>query len=102
MQMEWKKAITRFMLNNLGQMDQEDVEVWLNDEFDLAPLLEPPLRVQAQHRDQIMRELHQISPAEVFDRFQKEHPELVFPDRNKAVVKIGRELESLKGIVRSL
>lgn len=100
--MEWKKAITRFILNNLGQMDQEDVEVWLNDEFDLAPLLEPPLRAQAQYRDQIMRELHQISPAEVFDRLQKEHPELVFPDRNKAVVKIGRELESLKGIVRSL
>jgi len=102
MQMEWKKAITRFMLNNLGQMDQEDVEVWLNDEFDLAPLLEPPLRAQAQYRDQIMRELHQISPAEVFDRFHEEHPELVFQDRNKAIVKIGRELESLKGIVRSL
>jgi hypothetical protein len=83
-------------------MDQEDVEVWLNDEFDLAPLLEPPMRAQAQYRDQIMRELHQISPAEVFDRFQKEHPELVFPDRDKAVVKIGKELESLKGIVRSL
>jgi hypothetical protein len=102
MQMEWKKAITRFMLNNLGQMDQEAVELWLNDELDLAPLLEPPLRAQAQYRDQIMRELHQISPAEIFDLFQKEHPELVFPDRNKAVVRIGKELESLKGIVRSL
>jgi hypothetical protein len=100
--MEWKKAIMRFMLNNLGQMDQDDVEVWLDDEFELAPLLEPPLRAQAQYRDQIMRELHQISPAEIFDRFQREHPELVFPDRDKAVVKIGRELEALKGIVRSL
>lgn len=102
MQMEWKRAITRFLLNNLGQMDQEDVEIWLNDELDLAPLLEPPLKVQAQYRDQIMRELHQISPAEVFDLFQKEHPELVFPDGSKVVVKIGRELEALKDIVRSL
>lgn len=102
MQTEWKKAIIRFMLNNLGQMDQEDVEVWLEDEFDLAPLLEPPLRAQAEHRDQIMRELNQISPAEIFDRFQKEHPELVFPDKTRAVVKVGKELESLKAIVRAL
>jgi len=58
MQAEWRKAIQRFILNNLGQMDQEDVEVWLDDELDLAPLLEAPMKAQAQHRDQILRELH--------------------------------------------
>jgi hypothetical protein len=102
LQAEWKKAIQRFILNNLGQMDQEDVEAWLNDELDIAPLLEDPLRAQAQHRDQVLRELHQISPSEIFDRFQKEHPELAFSDKNKAIVKIGKEIEGLKAIVRAL
>lgn len=96
---EWRKAIQRFILNNLGQLSQEEVAAWVEDEVDLAPLLEQPLRTLAPHRDMILRELHQISPAEIFDRFQGEHPELVFPNKNKAVVKIGKELESLKAIV---
>lgn len=102
MQAEWKQAILRFVLNNLGQMDQDDLDEWLEGTFDIAPLLEPPLRAQAQHRDQIMRELHQITAAEVFDRFQSEHKELVFKDRQNAVLRIGKELENLKAIVISL
>lgn len=102
MEAEWKKAIQRFILNNLGQMEQEELDAWLDDELDIAPFLEPPLRAMGQHRDTILRELHQISPAEVFDRFQKEHPELVFRDKDRAVVKIGKELEALKSIVLSL
>ena len=102
MQAEWRKAIQRFILNNLGQMDQEDVEAWLDDELDLAPLLEAPMKAQAQNRDQILRELHQMSPSEIFDRFQKEHPELVFSDKDKAIVKIGKEIEGLKAIVLAL
>jgi hypothetical protein len=101
-QAEWRKAIQRFILNNLGQMDQEDVEAWLDDELDIAPLLEDPMKAQAQHRDQILRELHQMSPSEIFDRFQKEHPELVFSDNDKAIVKIGKEIEGLKAIVLAL
>ncbi len=92
----------RFLLNNLGQLDQEDLEVWLNDEFDIAPLLEPPLRALAPYKAQILREFNQISPPEIFDRFQREHPELAFSDKDKAVVKIGKEIESLKAIVVSL
>lgn len=98
---EWKTAVKRFLLNNLGQMDQELLEAWLDDELDLAPLLEQPLRALSQHRDQIMRELHQISPQEIFDRFRQEHPELVFSDKTKAIVKIGREIEAMKAIVAS-
>jgi hypothetical protein len=64
--------------------------------------LEPPLRAQSQHRDQILREFHQITAAEIFDRFQKEHPELVFRDKDKTIVKIGKELQALKSIVMSL
>ena len=102
MEAEWKKAVQRFLLNNLGQMDQDDLEAWMADDLDLAPLLEQPLRALAAHRDQIMRELHQMSPPEIFDRFQKEHPELVFSDKNKALVKIGREIQAMKVIVSSL
>ena len=96
---EWKKAIRRFILNNLGQLSQEEVDAWVEDEVELAPLLEPPLKTLSAHRDMMLRELHQISPAEIFDRFEAEHPELVFSDKNKAIVKIGKELESLKAIV---
>jgi hypothetical protein len=30
MQSEWRAAVHRFLLNNLGQLDQEDLEVWLD------------------------------------------------------------------------
>ena len=97
----WKKAVRRFLLNNLGQMDQELLEAWLNDELELAPLLEQPLKALSQHRDQILREMHQISPQEIFDRFRQEHPELAFSDKTKAIVKIGREIEAMKAIIAS-
>lgn len=99
MEAEWRKAVQRFLLNNLGQMDQDLLEAWLNDELDIAPLLEAPLRALSAHRDNILRELHQTSPQEIFDRLQQEHPELVFADKTKAIVKIGREIESMKAIL---
>ncbi|OGS55808.1 MAG: hypothetical protein A3K60_04190 [Euryarchaeota archaeon RBG_19FT_COMBO_56_21] len=102
MKAEWNKAIQRFVLNNLGQMDQDDVEAWLEGKLELAPMLEAPLRALSHHRDQMLRELHQITPMEIFDRFQKEHPELVFKDKDKTIVRIGRELEVLKSIVVTL
>ncbi|UCE45602.1 MAG: hypothetical protein JSU93_01570 [Methanobacteriota archaeon] len=102
MEAEWKKAIQRFLLNNLGQMEQDEVDAWLKGELELAPLLEPPLRALYEHKGRIMAELHQISPAEIFDRFQLEHPELSFPNRNQAVVRMGRELEALKAFIGTL
>ena len=102
MEAEWNKAIQRFLLNNLGQMEQEEVDAWLEGELELAPLLEPPLRALYEHKGRMMAELHQISPAEIFDRLQIEHPELSFPDRNKAVLRVGRELETLKAFISTL
>ncbi len=102
MEAEWNKAIRRFLLNNLGQMEQEEVDAWLAGDFDIAPLLEPPLRALYEHKGRILAEMHQISPAEIFDRFLQEHPELSFPDRNKAVLRIGHELETLKAFVGTL
>ena len=102
MKAEWKKAVQRFILNNLGQMDQDDVDAWVEGELEIAPLLEPPLRALSQHRDQILRELYQVTATELFDRFQKEHPELVFKDKDKAILRIGKELEGLKAILASM
>ena len=102
MELEWKRAIQRFILNNLGVLTQEDIEPWLNDEISIAPSLEPPLKAFSNHRDTILREFHQMSPAEIFDRLSAEHPELVFPDKDRAIVKIGKELESLKLFLMSL
>jgi hypothetical protein len=99
---EFKKAVRRFLLNNLGQMEQEELDLWLAGEFDLVPLLEPPLKAMSKYRDQLIRELHQISPAELLDSFQREHPELVFSDKDRAMVRIGRELEAIKAFVITL
>lgn len=102
MKAEWKEAIQRFMLNNLGQMEQDEVDAWLEGDLELAPLLEPPLRALEEHKGRILAEMHQISPAEVFDRFQKEHPELSFTDRKQVVLRIGHEIESMKTFISSL
>ncbi len=99
MEAEWRKAVQRFLLNNLGQMDQELLDAWLADELDIAPLLEQPLKALSQHKNEILREMHQISPQEIFDRLRLEHPELVFSDKTKAIVKIGHEIEAMKAIV---
>lgn len=102
MEAEWKKAIRRFLLNNLGQMEQAEVDAWLRDELDIAPLLEPPLKAMSKYRAQVLRELHQISPGEIFDAFCEEHPELVFSDKNRALLKIGKELETMKAMLLTI
>jgi hypothetical protein len=102
MEAEWKKAIRRFLLNNFGQLDQEDLDAWLEGDIDLAPLLEPPLRALYQHKSIMLAEMHQISPAEIFDSLNAEHPELTFSDRNKAIMRIGQELATLKAFISTL
>lgn len=99
MEAEWKKAVRRFLLNNLGQMEQPELDAWLQDDFDLAPLLELALKAMSPYRAQVLRELHQISPGEIFDALREEHPELVFSDKDKAILKIGRELEAMRAIL---
>jgi hypothetical protein len=99
---EFKKAVRRFLLNNLGQMEQAELDQWLAGELDLAPLLEPPLKAMSKYRDQLIRELHQISPGEILDSFVREHPELVFSDKDRTMVRIGRELEAMKAFLITL
>ncbi|MEM0343225.1 MAG: hypothetical protein QXJ32_05005 [Thermoplasmata archaeon] len=92
----WKHAVRRFILNHMGQMTQDDVDAWVNEEIELAPGMEEQLEALSQYRDFILRELHQLSPPEVFDMYCKEHPEIAFPDKHKALVRIGKELDELK------
>jgi len=98
----WKSAIMRFMLDNLGKLDQDEVDAWLRDEIAFAALLEPALRNLAPYRDTVLRELFQISPSEVFDAWQLEHPEILFLDTNVVIVKIGQELLGIRSIIMSL
>ncbi len=104
MESEWKVAIRRFLLNNLGQMEQDEVDAWLEGDLELAPLLEPVLKAAASQsqRGCILAEMHQVSPAEIFDMLRKEHPELDFRDNEAVLLKIGGELEAMKSILRGL
>jgi predicted RNA-binding protein YlqC (UPF0109 family) len=56
----------------------------------------------AQHRDSVLRELHQISPAEVFDIYVTEHPEIKFEDQGRVIVRIGKEMEAMKTILSAV
>lgn len=98
----WKSAIMRFVLDNLGRMDQDEVDAWLRDEIAFAQLLEPALRNLAPYRDMVLRELYQISPSEIFDVWRLEHPEMLFLDTDVVIVKIGKELLGIRSIVQSL
>ena len=102
METQWRRAIQRFILNNLEQLDQEGIDSWLAGEIDIAPSMQEPLKAISQHRDMILREMHQMSPPEIFDRFVAERPEIVFSDKDKAIVRIGKELESLKLFLMNL
>jgi hypothetical protein len=102
MEVEWKRAIQWFIVNSLGDMSQEDIDAWLRDELALAPALEEPLKALSQHRDNILRDMYQMSPPEVFDRFLQEHPEITFEDKDRAIVRIGKELEEIKAFLMSL
>lgn len=97
----WKSALIRFLLDNLGRLVQDEVDAWLDNAFDIAPLLEPALRNLAPYRDTVLRELYQISPSEVFDRWRVEHPEILFPDTDVVIVRIGKELLAVRSIVLS-
>lgn len=102
MEVQWRRAIQRFILNNLEQLDQDEIDSWLSGKIELAPMLEEPLKALSQHRDAILREMHQMSPPEIFDRFMQEKPQIVFTDKDKAIVRIGKEVESLKLFLMSL
>jgi hypothetical protein len=102
LEVQWKRAIQWFIINSLDDMNQEEIEAWLRDEISLAPVIEEPLKAISQHRDDILRDMYQMSPAEILDRFMEEHPQIVFSDKDKAIVRIGKELEAIKAFLMTL
>jgi hypothetical protein len=102
LEVEWKRAIQSFIVNGLGDLSQEEIDAWLKEEFSLAPILEEPLKALSQHRDNILRDMYQISPPEVLDRFLRDYPDIVFTDKDRAILRIGGELESIKAFLVSL
>src|SRR5512137_1793370 len=102
MEVEWKRAIQWFIVNSLSDMNQEEIDAWLREEVSLATLIEEPLKALSQHRDNILRDMYQMSPPEVLDRFLQEHPDVVFEDKDRAIVRIGKELETIKAFLVGL
>ncbi len=102
MEVEWKRAIQWFLVNSLADMSQDEIDSWLREEISIASTIEEPLKALSQHRDSILRDMYQMSPPEVLDRFIQDHPEAVFPDKDRAIVRIGQELESIKAFLVTL
>ncbi len=102
MKSAWKSALMKLITNSLGSLEQDEVDAWLRGDVAIAPLLEPPLRNIASHRDTVLRELYQISPSEVIDVWRSEHPEILFPEGNVVIVRVGQELLAMRNIMQSL
>jgi len=98
----WKGAVERFVLNHLEQMGDEELSEWLQGNVQIASNMESTLWSLRDHKETILRELNALSPAEVFDIYQKERPENRITDKNKAIVRIGNELQSMKAYLMSL
>lgn len=101
MKSAWKSALMKLITNSLGSLEQDEVDAWLQGQVDIAPLLEPPLRNVAAYRDTVLRELYQISPSEIIDVWRSEHPEILFPEGNVVIVRVGQELLGIRNIVSS-
>jgi len=98
-----REALYHLVLSSMDQLlERDDFDAWLEGEIELAPLFRPVFESVARQRDAFLRELHQMFPAEVFDRFVAKHPELDLGDGTDVIVRIGRELQEMKTLVQSL
>lgn len=98
-----REALYHLVLSSMEQlMDRDEFDAWIEGEIDIAPLLKPILESVASQRNTLIRELHQMFPAEVLDRFIAKRPDAYLGDKTQAIVRIGRELQMMKDIVQSL
>ncbi len=98
-----REALFHLVLNSMDQLlERDEFDAWLEGEIELAPLFQPIFESVARQRDTFIRELHQMFPAEVYDRFVAKHPDLDMGDGTEVLVRIGKELEAMKDIVQSL
>jgi hypothetical protein len=98
----WRGAVERFVLNHMEQMGHEQLAQWLEGNLDIASNMESTLWSLREHKETILRELNALSPAEVFDMYQKERPGNRITEKDKAIVRIGKELEAMKAYLMSL
>ena len=98
----WRGAVERFVLNHLEQMDHGELARWLEGNLNISANMESTLWSLREHKQTILRELNALSPAEVFDMYQKERPGNRIKDKNKAIVRIGEELEAMKTYLMSI
>jgi len=98
----WKGAVERFVLNHLEQMGHEELARWLEGNVDISSRMESTLGSLKEHKETILRELNALSPAEVWDIYQKERPGNRIEDKTKAIVRIGEELQAMKTYLMSL
>jgi hypothetical protein len=98
-----REALYHLVLSSMDQLlERDEFDAWVEGEIELAPLFKPVFESVARERDRFVRELHQMFPAEVFDRFIAKHPDVEVGDGTTLVVRIGKELEAMKGIVQSV
>lgn len=98
----WRGAVERFVLNHLEQMGHEELAEWLEGNLRIASNMESTLWSLRDHKETILRELNALSPAEVFDMYRKERPGNRIADKDKAIVRIGEEMEAMKAYLMGL
>ena len=89
-------------MNHLEQMDHAELTEWLEGNVKIASNMEATLWSLREHKETILRELNALSPAEVLDMYLKERPGNRIADKNKAIVRIGEELQAMKLYLMSL
>jgi len=98
----WKGAVERFVLNHLELMGHEELKQWLEGNISISSNMEATLWSLRDHKENILRELNELSPAEIWDIYQKERPGNRIKDKEKAIVRIGSELQAMKSYLMSL
>ncbi len=103
MESKAREALYHLVLSSMDQLlERGDFDAWVEGEIELAPLFKPVFESVAGQRATFIRELHQIFPAEVLDRFLARHQGIEMGDKTRVILRVGSELEGMKRIVEEL
>ena len=103
MESKEREALYHLVLSSMDQLlERGELDAWVEGKIEIAPLFRPVFESVARQRDTFIRELYQMFPAEVLDRFIEKHPEVDMGDKTLAIVRIGKELQAMKDLVESL
>ncbi len=103
MESKAREALYHLVLSSMDQLlERGEFDGWVEGDIEVAPLFRPVFESVSRQRDTFIRELYQMFPAEVLDRFMERHPGVDVGDKTLAIVRIGKELQVMKDIVESL